>query len=113
MSCQERVVQRVMLLPELITANASLPTGLAELSAKTRLPGQSHGAKEAVPRIGRQVCALELSFERVVSVGIVVGDNPAVTNEVDPIVDDVLKVRLLVKVGRRDPMDRIAERAHR
>ena len=84
----------------MINADACLRAGMAELARQTRALGQIHGAKEALSRIGRPCCALELSFERVVLVGIVVCDDGVITHEVNQIVNDVLKVRLLLQFGQ-------------
>jgi hypothetical protein len=69
---------------------------MAEFAGKTRALCQSHGAEEALPWVRRSCRALELSFESVVLIGVVVSDDRVVTHEFNKIVNDLLEVKLIL-----------------
>src|SRR5215208_7287394 len=85
---------------------------LAELAGKTKALRESQSAGKPLSRICWSRRSLELSFERVVLVSVVVGDDGIAANEVDQFGKNLLEVGLILQLLERDPMDGITERVH-
>src|SRR3954454_8527600 len=95
---EQGVVQSIVLLAQVVGFDACMRTRGAKFARKTETLGESHRAGKPLPRVCGPRRSLELSFERVVFVSGVMGDDDVACDEVDQLGENLLEMGLVLKL---------------